>query len=226
MHRNPINSSDSRIYTPVTLTDVDNDAPTVLDIASPILGADNGSIHPTIGASSVQQESNKFPPAIPYIIACEACERFSFYGMKTILFTFLVVHNQLSERLAIVVTHSFIAIAYLTPLLGAWLADSKYGKYQTIKGLSIIYTIGQIMIAGAALIQLPKLSATVTMFALLVIAIGTGGIKPNVASFGGDQFPPTQVKQIALFFSWFYFAINFGSVFSTIITPKIKGIQW
>lgn len=56
-----------------------------------------------------------------------------------------------------------------------------------------------------------------------MIAIGSGGIKPCVAAFGGDQFKlPEQAKQLGFFFSLFYFAINAGSLLSTSITPILR----
>ena len=58
---------------------------------------------------------------------------------------------------------------------------------------------------------------------LVLIAIGTGGIKPCVSAFGGDQFKlPEQTKQLATFFSLFYFAINAGSMISTSLTPILR----
>lgn len=58
---------------------------------------------------------------------------------------------------------------------------------------------------------------------LLLIAIGTGGIKPCVSAFGGDQFKlPQQEKQLQQFFSLFYFAINSGSLISTFLTPVLR----
>ena len=58
---------------------------------------------------------------------------------------------------------------------------------------------------------------------LLLIAIGTGGIKPCVSAFGGDQFKlPQQEKQLQQFFSIFYFSINSGSLISTFITPILR----
>lgn len=58
---------------------------------------------------------------------------------------------------------------------------------------------------------------------LALIALGSGGIKPCVAAFGGDQFKlPEQAKQVATFFSLFYFSINSGSFISTAITPILR----
>jgi solute carrier family 15 oligopeptide transporter 1 len=61
------------------------------------------------------------------------------------------------------------------------------------------------------------------MIGLALIAMGTGGIKPCVAAFGGDQFVlPQQTVQLASFFSFFYMAINSGSLISTFITPIMR----
>lgn len=62
-----------------------------------------------------------------------------------------------------------------------------------------------------------------TFIGLLLIAIGSGGIKPCVAAFGGDQFKlPEQLVQMATFFSIFYFSINAGSLISTFVTPILR----
>lgn len=62
-----------------------------------------------------------------------------------------------------------------------------------------------------------------TVLGLLFIAVGSGGIKPCVSAFGGDQFKlPEQAVQLAKFFSLFYFAINAGSLISTTLTPILR----
>lgn len=62
-----------------------------------------------------------------------------------------------------------------------------------------------------------------TIVGLFLIALGSGGIKPCVAAFGGDQFVlPEQAKHMATFFSLFYFSINSGSLISTSITPILR----
>lgn len=64
------------------------------------------------------------------------------------------------------------------------------------------------------------------MIGLFLIALGTGGIKPCVAAFGGDQFTlPQQEDQLQKFFSIFYFAINSGSFVSTFLTPLLREVK-
>lgn len=62
-----------------------------------------------------------------------------------------------------------------------------------------------------------------TILGLFLIALGSGGIKPCVAAFGGEQFKlPEQAAQLAVFFSAFYFSINAGSLISTSVTPILR----
>ena len=65
-----------------------------------------------------------------------------------------------------------------------------------------------------------------SLIGLALIAIGTGGIKPCVSAFGGDQFKlPEQARQLQTFFSVFYFSINAGSLISTVLTPAIREVR-
>ena len=59
---------------------------------------------------------------------------------------------------------------------------------------------------------------------MIVIAFGTGGIKPCVSAFGGDQFTSKNVHLLPVFFSIFYFSINAGSLISTLLTPVLRGL--
>lgn len=80
------------------------------------------------------------------------------------------------------------------------------------------------MIAIGAIPVLNLPAQTMTVLGLLLIGLGSGGIKPCVAAFGGDQFKiPEQAKQLATFFSLFYFSINAGSLISTYLMPVLRG---
>lgn len=73
------------------------------------------------------------------------------------------------------------------------------------------------------LITLFSIYRLLSLLGLLIIAIGTGGIKSSVSSFGGDQFVlPEQALQLQQFFSVFYFSINAGSMVSTVLTPILR----
>lgn len=61
------------------------------------------------------------------------------------------------------------------------------------------------------------------MVGLILISVGTGGIKPCVTAFGADQYTlPEQAKQLAAYFGLFYMTINAGALISTIVTPILR----
>lgn len=94
---------------------------------------------------------------------------------------------------------------------------------RTILWLSLVYAMGSVLIAFGAIPVLNLPAKALTVIGLLLIGLGSGGIKPCVSAFGGDQFKlPEQAKQLASFFSLFYFAINAGSLLSTTITPILR----
>ncbi|CAH0716432.1 unnamed protein product, partial [Brenthis ino] len=164
-----------------------------------------------------------YPKAVGFIITNEFCERFSYYGMRTILSLYLRDKLGYGDDSATVVYHVFTMFAYFFPLIGAMIADGWLGRFRTIFYLSLVYATGCALISVAAMppVQLPQLEFTI--LALLFIAFGTGGIKPCVSAFGGDQFKlPEQERYLGYFFSLFYFAINAGSLISTFLTPILR----
>lgn len=112
---------------------------------------------------------------------------------------------------------------YFLCVFGAIISDSWLGKFKTILYLSLVYICGSVLLTLGAIEPLNLPVETFTILGLALIALGSGGIKPCVSAFGGDQFKvPEQVKQITSFFSLFYFAINAGSLISTTVTPILR----
>lgn len=166
--------------------------------------------------------SNTMPPGIPYIVGNEAAERFSYYGMRTILTVFMTQYlmnssgqlDVMSEGDAKFWYHMFMLVNYLMPVFGALLADIFWGKYKTIMNLSIVYCLGHLVLA---LFETRfGLAAGLTM-----IAIGSGGIKPCVSAHVGDQFEEKNKHLLERVFSFFYFSINFGAFISSLLTPLL-----
>ncbi|XP_045555610.1 solute carrier family 15 member 1 isoform X2 [Salmo salar] len=175
-----------------------------------------------------------YPLSIFFIVVNEFCERFSYYGMRAVLVLYFRYFLKWDDDLATSIYHTFIALCYLTPILGAIVADSWLGKFKTIVYLSIVYTVGQVVMAVSAIHDITDTDrdgtpdnmtfhVAMSMVGLFLIALGTGGIKPCVAAFGGDQFEDHQEKQRSTFFSIFYLSINAGSLLSTVITPILRG---
>ncbi|KYM98055.1 Solute carrier family 15 member 1, partial [Cyphomyrmex costatus] len=165
----------------------------------------------------------KYPKSVFFIISNEFCERFSYYGMRTVLSLYLYNMLKYSESTSTIIYHIFSAFVYFFPLLGAIISDSWLGKFNTILYLSIVYSLGQVILSLSAATPIGLPAQEFSILGLFLIALGTGGIKPCVSAFGGDQFVlPQQEKQLAMFFSFFYFAINTGSLISTLLTPVIR----
>ena len=170
------------------------------------------------------------PAGIPYIIGNEAAERFSFYGMRTILVVFMTQYLMgaggelapMSDEDAKGWYHLFVSAVYFTPLLGAILADVWWGKYKTILLLSLVYCGGHLALA----LDDTRLGLAL---GLGLIALGAGGIKPCVSAHVGDQFGHGNRGLISRTFGWFYMAINVGAFVSTLLTPwllKHYGPHW
>ena len=159
----------------------------------------------------------RLPRAIKYIIGNEACERFSFYGMSTILVPYLQDFLGWQHDRAEGLFHNFVAAAYAMTVIGGWLSDRFFGRYKTILWLSYGYVLGHAVLAGADLTPEARVAALYVGLALVVI--GQSGIKPNLSAFVGDQFTQGQAGMLDRVYSLFYIAINVGSAASQIATP-------
>ena len=167
--------------------------------------------------------STTMPRQVPFIIGNEACERFSFYGMRNILTVFLIdylltneVPGQVArEGIAKAHFHDFVVGVFFFPLLGGYLADRYLGKYRTILYLSLVYCLGQ------ALLVFSTTNPTGFYAGLFLIALGSGGIKPCVSAMVGDQFDEKTKHRAKNVFAAFYWSINLGSFFASLFIPKL-----
>ncbi len=173
----------------------------------------------TTASAAMPDRPARLPRQVPYIIGNEACERFSFYGMRNILTPFLVstllLYAPEAERAGIAkdVFHSFVIGVYFFPLLGGWLSDRYFGKYNTVLWFSLIYCAGHACLAAF------EDNRTGFYTGLFLIAFGSGGIKPLVVSFVGDQFDQSNKHLAKIVFDAFYWTINFGSFFASLLMP-------
>lgn len=173
--------------------------------------------------TSPDQDTTAWPPGVPYIIGNEVCERFSFYGMNAILAAHLAslymaqgVAQKIAEDNATAGMHLFKAGIYALPMIGAILAERLLGKYRTILYVSVIYCLGHAVLSyGESHLQGVFLGLT-------LIAMGSGGIKSCVAANVGDQFGRGNWFRIRTVYQVFYFSVNFGSFFATLLIPYIQ----
>ncbi|XP_030380981.1 peptide transporter family 1 isoform X1 [Scaptodrosophila lebanonensis] len=192
-------------------------------ISEPVSNGHDFNDAANVAEAEGQQKKLPYPKSVFFIISNEFCERFNYYGMRTVLVLFLSYQLGYSNDTATVVFHIFTMFVYFLCVFGAIISDSWLGKFKTILNLSLVYICGSVLLTLGAIGPLNLPVETFTMIGLALIALGSGGIKPCVSAFGGDQFKmPEQVKQITTFFSLFYFSINAGSLISTSVTPILR----
>ncbi|XP_053606765.1 peptide transporter family 1-like [Plodia interpunctella] len=166
---------------------------------------------------------DRFPRIILIIILAEFCERFSFSGMKAFLTLYLRSKLGYTDDGATEIYHLFSTFAYVFPIIGGVLADNYLGKFRTILYLMFVYAAGNILVAVTAIPQVPFSGRIFTMIGLLMITMGTGGIKPCVTAFGGDQFKiPEQEHHLSIFFSIMYFNLCFAGLISKALSPVLR----
>ena len=162
------------------------------------------------------------PRGIPYIVANEAAERYSYYGMRAILVIFMTKFlmgqsgelDLMTDEEAKTWFHVFVTAVYSFPIVGAILSDAFLGKYRTIMALSIVYCLGHLTLA----IDDTRVGLGI---GLGLIAIGSGGIKPCVSAHVGDQFGQTNARLLPKVFGWFYFSINVGALASILFAEPL-----
>ncbi|KAK8552471.1 hypothetical protein V6N13_120870 [Hibiscus sabdariffa] len=184
--------------------------------------------------------------ASPFIIVNEVAERLAFFSIAVNMVAYLVL--EMHQSLPSAATHvtDWIGAAYVLTLVGAFLADAYLGRFLTIIIFSCIYAVGMVLLTLSASIDSlrppnctvrPCIKATdnqagFLFVALALIALGTGGIKPCVSSFGADQFDEADEKEAQKkysFFNWFFFAINMGAILGITLLVYIqekRGFGW
>ncbi|KAI4382894.1 hypothetical protein MLD38_008796 [Melastoma candidum] len=170
--------------------------------------------------------------ACAFLIGYEAFERMAFFGIGSNLVNYL--SNQLHEDTIASIRNvtNWSGSVWITPIVGAYIADSYLGRFWTFTVSSLIYVMGMILLTMAVSLKsmrptcengvCSKASASQIAFfysALYIIAVGAGGTKPNISTFGGDQFDdfnPHEKKMKISFFNWWVFGAFTGSLVATL----------
>ncbi|KAK4715392.1 hypothetical protein R3W88_013730 [Solanum pinnatisectum] len=182
---------------------------------------------------------------MPFIFANEICEKLAVVGFGANMVIYLTNELHLPLTKAANTLTNFGGTASLTPLIGAFIADTFAGRFWTITVASIIYQIGMIILTLSAI--LPQLrppsckddeyckeanssQLAILYVSLLLTALGSGGIRPCVVAFGADQFDendPNQKTQIWKFFNWYYFSMGFSMLVAVTVIVYIQdNIGW
>ncbi|OQR90076.1 Proton-dependent Oligopeptide Transporter (POT) Family [Thraustotheca clavata] len=199
------------------------------DIQSPAKSP-SGSAFVSVWDSRPHQYKSVLFQVCGFILLMEVSERLSYYGINQGLKNFMKMVLGWSGVSSNSIKSTWTSLCYLTPLLGAYLADERWGRFKTIAVFGTWYLIGDVLLTIASnphVLNWKETNVTgvfdrdvlkVLLFGLFAcIGVGTGAIKSNVITLGADQFNPNDPKEVAqkvTFFSYFYWCVNFGAAFS------------
>jgi proton-dependent oligopeptide transporter, POT family len=159
---------------------------------------------------------NKFthPTSLRAFFATEMWERYGFYVVQTLLTLYLVLHFKWSDQKVYALVGSFTALAYLTPLVGGWIADNLLGQKRVILIGAIILMLSYLLLSVASETLLLNLS-------LAGITVGTGLLKPNISSLLGNEYPEGSPHRENGFLI-FYIGLTIGIVLGTTLPSYLN----
>lgn len=195
------------------------------DVSSDIInGRDGEDIEPDYlpDPSDAANRPSRLFNVAGFIIVTEFCERLAYYGFAGSLVLFFQRRLDFSNEEADVNYSAWSGFCYVTPLLGAYIADTYLGRYKTILLFCSIYALGLLLVVLGSIPG--EVNPGLFFPAIYIVGLGTGGIKPNVSTLGADQFDDRYSKdrkEKGSFFSWFYWSINLGSLISHTLVAYI-----
>jgi POT family proton-dependent oligopeptide transporter len=167
------------------------------------------------------------PKGLWVLFGTEMWERFNFYGMRAILTLFMVNSLLIKEADAAIIYGGFLALCYLTPLLGGFISDKYIGnRYSIILGGTLM-AIGQFLLfISASTFDSSISSAKLFMWiALFIIIFGNGFFKPNISSMVGSLYPKQEKNKLDSAFTIFYMGINIGAFLGQFICPWVGDVK-
>ncbi|WP_435747877.1 peptide MFS transporter [Microbacterium sp. PMB16] len=176
-----------------------------------------------------RDENTRFfgqPWSLVHIFGVEMWERFSFYGMQGILLIYLYYSATqgglgIPEAVAGGIVGAYGGSVYLSTILGAWLADRLFGSERVLFFSAVVIVAGHI-----ALALIPGVLGVGV--GLVLVALGSGGLKANATSVVGTLYKPDDPRRDAGF-SLFYLGINLGAFLGPILTGILQstlGFHW
>ncbi|WCJ20027.1 Major facilitator superfamily protein [Euphorbia peplus] len=176
--------------------------------------------------------------ACAFLIGYEAFERMAFYGIASNLVNYLTTQLHEDTVSSVRNVNNWSGSVWITPILGAYVADTYLGRYWTFTISSLFYVMGMILLTMAVSLKSMRpictngvcnkaSSSQISFFytSLYIIALGAGGTKPNISTFGADQFDDynTQEKKLKVsFFNWWMFSSFLGALVATLCLVYIQ----
>ncbi|PIN06340.1 H+/oligopeptide symporter [Handroanthus impetiginosus] len=182
-----------------------------------------------------------------FVVVYEVFERMAYYGISSNLFIYLTKKLQQGTVTSANNVTNWVGTIWMTPVLGAYVADALLGRYWTFLIACGIYLSGMSLLTLSVAIHPLKptscpappgpnckkpttLQLAVFFGALYTLALGTGGTKPNISTIGADQFDefdPKEKAQKLSFFNWWLFSIFFGTLFANTVLVYIQdNVGW
>ena len=161
------------------------------------------------------------PSGLSTLFFTEMWERFSYYGMRAILTLYMTKSLaegglNFDEKYAGIIYATYVSSVWYLPLIGGWLADRIFGARRAVLIGGIIIACGHFSMA---------INSVLTFYAgLILIACGTGLLKPNISAMVGQLYPEGDKRRDAGF-SIFYMGINLGAFLSPIVVGFLAQAQ-
>lgn len=154
------------------------------------------------------------PKTLKVFFLTEMWERYGFYVVQTLLAIYLAMHFQWRDKKVYSLIGSFTALTYLSPFVGGWLADRYLGQKRSVLLGALILLVSYTVLSFSHYI--PTLIAS-----LACIAVGTGLLKPNIATLLGNQYHKDSVIR-ENGFTIFYLGITSGIILGTTFPSVLK----
>lgn len=167
------------------------------------------------------------PKGLWVLFGTEMWERFNFYGMRALLTLFMVNSLRYLESDSSIFYGGFLALCYLTPMLGGFIADRYLGNRNCILIGGTLMGVGQLFLFFSATIFSTNLDLAKTMMwiGLFIIIFGNGFFKPNISSMVGSLYPKQEKSKLDTAFTIFYMGINLGAFLGQFICPIVGDVK-
>ena len=164
------------------------------------------------------QINQKHPKQLYLLFFTEMWERFSFYGMKALLLTYMVTQLNFEEPKGYAILGAYAALVYTMPMFGGMLADRFLGYRRAIM------FGGFMMIIGHFVLAIP--SDWSFFYGMAFIICGNGFFKPNISSLVGTLYANNDPRKDSAF-SIFYMGINIGAALGGVLCGYVgQKINW
>ncbi len=146
------------------------------------------------------------PKGLAILFLTEMWERFSYYGMRSLLVYYMMKQLMFTQAEASHIYGLYTGFVYLTPLFGGILADRYLGQRKTVILGGVLMAIGHFLMAFQFLF----------FPALVFLILGNGAFKPNISTQVGNLYTPGDPRRDRAF-SIFYLGINAGALLSPLV---------